>query len=296
VEVTFGILGRTALQIDGRWDESWGRPRERAVLAVLLLHAGRPVRIDTLVELIWPENVPSLRDRAATVQTYATRIRRSLMRIKSEGVLIAQNGSYRVDVDRSSVDYFRSRSLVIDARSELRRGRPQQAIELASQAISLWRGQPLEDVQTDWARNWRLRVETDEWVPANTTFVEALIELGEFSEALIRVNEVSADYPHDLSLIKLRLTALHGLARYSDATTAYFTARRRLLDDSETQAADHLRQFYDNLINRHPALNRKPERTETIVVPRQLPNDLRDFIGRKSVVTVAVASQCRRLP
>jgi len=284
VDAAFGILGKTALRIDGALEESWGARRERAVLARLLIHPGRPLPIDTLIEWVWPEDATLPRNPVPTFHTYATRIRRSLQRVAVPAALVAADGSYRLDVDKAEIDYFRFGNLMADARTAARQGELPDAISLASQAIQLWRGRPLDDLTSEPAQAWRRRVEHDEWIPANHLLLEALLEQGEFAEVLARLNDLQADHSGDVSLAKLRMSALHGLSRPSEATAYYFSTRRRLLDDADDHAAEHLRQHHETLRTtgfvdpgRLPSLAPQGQ-------PRQLPHDVPVFVGRADLL------------
>lgn len=283
MDTAFGILGRTALRIDGRIEEGWGAPRERAVLATLLIRPGRPMPIGTLIEWVWPEETSPPRNPVPTFHTYATRIRRSLERVGVPVVLVGEDGSYRLEMDPTEVDLHRFRSLMSDARSELRRGRVPQTIVLATEAVRLWRGRPVDDLSSERAQAWRTHLVHDEWIPANTVLLEAMLAAGEFNEALTRLNDLQADHAHDLSLAKLRMSALRGLARSSEADAYYFSIRRRLLADGDEQAADHLRRYHENLRFRAGETHSAP-RVEPTTRPRQLLHDIADFVGRTDLL------------
>src|SRR6266545_6533869 len=120
MDIVFGILGRTALRIDGGLDEDWGTPRLSAMLATLLVHAGRAVPIDTLVAWVWPEEGDTPQNPASTFHTYATRLRKSLQRLAKPPTLYVENGCYRLDVDKSLIDYGRFRMLIGQARAHAR--------------------------------------------------------------------------------------------------------------------------------------------------------------------------------
>jgi tetratricopeptide (TPR) repeat protein/DNA-binding SARP family transcriptional activator len=282
--VTFGILGRTALRVAGKIDESWGRPRERQVLGALLAHAGRRVSIETLIEWAWPEKSASLRNPVATFHTYATRIRNALRRVDVPATLVAKDGTYRLEVERSEVDYFRFRGFMTEVHTLLRQRKTPEAANLAHRALALWRGRPLEDLRTDHANNWRHRVEVDEWLPANVTLLEAMLELGDHETVLARVDDLLADHPHDLALTKVRLGALHGLARYDAAVNYYINARRRMVKEADMQGAEHIRRFHETLLaDQRPPVQTAQSGGEKIAVPHQLPRDV-DFVGRAEML------------
>src|SRR5262245_56932428 len=108
----FGILGRTALLIDGSLQEGWATPRERAILGALRVNAGRWVSVDTLIEWAWPEDTAQPRNLGPTFHTYAGRIRKWLRQMPSHPALNTGNGSYLLDVDKSLIDYHQFTALL----------------------------------------------------------------------------------------------------------------------------------------------------------------------------------------
>jgi DNA-binding SARP family transcriptional activator len=285
VDATFAILGPTALRIaSGTLDENWGRPKERGMLATLLIYAGRPVHVDTLVEWIWSDDNPVPRSLAQTIYTYATRIRHALRQMESPVDLVRESSGYRLDVDRSSIDYYQSQKLIRKARELRDSGQLRDGLLAGSQALELWRGRPLADLRTDRADNWRRHVRTDEWLPANAVVIEIMLELGDVDGALSRLNELRTEHADDLSLAKLRLTALRRLARYDDASAYYFDVRKRLRENGDEQAVAHLGRFYDDLARADQRQRSVPIRTRDSIVPRQLPHDVADFVGRDQLL------------
>jgi tetratricopeptide (TPR) repeat protein len=249
------------------------------MLATLLVHAGRAVPIETLVAWIWPEEDATPQSPASTFHTYATRIRTALRRLSNPPTLHVEYGSYRLDVDKSLIDYDRFRTLIGQARACARAEAHQEAAGYAERALTLWRGRALEDLKGEPARAWRTRVLWDEWMPANVIHVEALLQLGEFGEALTRLDELKTEFSHDVTLAKLRLSALHGLSRYAEATAHYLGMRRVLLDEVDEQSAEHLREHHENLRAKSMPAESTSLR-EPAVVPRQLPRDIVEFVGR----------------
>ncbi len=274
-----GILGTTALLLDGGADDEWGKPRERAVLAALLVHANEVVPVEELVRWVWPRDKPVPLHPDATFDAYVTRIRRVLDRLPSPPVLSAEDGGYRLAVDRSQVDLQLFRDLIADAREA---GAPRRALDLVEGALWLWRGLPLADLATEPARAWRERVLNEEWLAAHTIRVQALFDLGRYDEALAALDELLADFPDDLHLVTLTLTGLYRQHRLTDATRFFLTTWRRLRADGDEQAAHLLRRQYAALSAAHPA----PALPRPTLVPRQLPRDVRDFVGRREQIAV----------
>jgi tetratricopeptide (TPR) repeat protein len=271
-----GILGTTALLLDGGPDDTWGKPRERAVLATLVVHAGQVVPIEKLLRWVWPHDKPVPQNPGPTFSTYATRIRRALERLPSPPTLRAGQGGYRLELDRSRIDFFRFKDLVAEARKHIAED-PGRVVDMIEAALWLWRGMPLADLTSEPALAWRERTLQNEWLAAHTIRVQALLDLGRHDEVIAALDDVQADYPNDVQLATLRLTALYGRRRFEDATRYYLVTRRRFRDDGDDQAANHLRQHNATLA----ADNTVPTGPQPTAVPRQLQHDVLDFVGRR---------------
>jgi tetratricopeptide (TPR) repeat protein len=259
------------------------------MLATLLVHPGRAVPIDMLVAWVWPEDGVIPQHPASTFHTYATRIRASLRRLAKPPKLHVENGCYRLDVDRSSIDYGQFRTLVAEARRHARAQAHRSAAEVSDRALRLWRGRALDDLRSEPARAWRTLVLRDEWLPANVIHIEALLDLDEFADALARLDDLKADFENDVALARLRLSALYGLSRHAEATAYYLGVRRALLDEADEQGAGSLREHHESLRARSAAVE-APRLRESTVVPRQLPHDTPEFVGRDDLLTALDAA------
>ncbi|MFI7675753.1 AfsR/SARP family transcriptional regulator [Actinophytocola sp. NPDC049390] len=270
-----GILGTTALLLDGGPDEKWGKPRERAVLATLAVHADQVVPIDKLLRWVWPGDQPVPANPGPTFNTYATRIRRALERLPRPPKLRAAQGGYRLEVDRSSIDLHLFRDLVAQARGHVD-DNPARVVELVESAIWLWRGPPLADLASEPAQEWRERVVRNDWLAAHTLRAQALLDLERYDESVAALDELQADFPDDVQLANLRLSGLVGAKRFSDATRHYLSTWQRFRADGDEQSAQHLRRHYNALM----AEQTTPVTPQATIVPRQLPHDVADFVGR----------------
>lgn len=197
-------------------------------------------------------------------------------------MLYTGNGSYRLDVDKSLIDYHQFRSLITRARTHARRQDPEQAVECAEQALALYRGRPLDDLSSAPAAAWRKRVLQDEWLPAHTILLEALLAIGECDQVLARLNDLQVDHRYDMGLAKLRMSALHELARSSEATAYYFDIRHHLLEEGDEQGANHIRQHHESLRTQQQETSRA--RPAESMPPRQLPRDIVEFVGRDGLL------------
>jgi DNA-binding SARP family transcriptional activator len=281
MDAMLGILGSTALLLDSGPDDTWGKPRERAVLATLLVHANEMVPVEKLVRWVWPKNKPAPLQPGPTFDTYVARIRRMLARLPSPPGLRVEDGGYRLVVDPSLLDLHQFRAILATARTHAGRDAA-RAFELVESALGLWRGLPLADLVTEPARAWRERVLRDDWLAAHRIRVRALIDLRRQDEALAALDELQADYPEELGLAQLRLTALYHRRRFTEATAYFLTVWHGLRAAGDEHPARLLHQHHAALAAAHPAT----ELPEPTLVPRRLPVDVPDFIGRRAELAV----------
>src|SRR5262245_18856684 len=130
----FRLLGSLEARSDGVPIELGG-PKQRAVLAVLLLDAGRTVSTDRLIDALWGEQPP--RTASTSLQNFVSQLRKQL----GTDVLATKAPGYLLRIDPLQVDLNRAQALLAEARQAL----PDERVEKLRQAIGMWRGPPLEE-------------------------------------------------------------------------------------------------------------------------------------------------------
>ena len=281
--IDFRILGRTCLRVGDKFIGDWGAPKERGVLAVLLVHVGKAIPVRTLAEWVWSEG-RAPRDPIGALYTYTTRIRAALRRSGVEFDLASDDGAYRLAVDESSIDYRAFRTRVGEARRVARDGDQDTARVLLQDSLALWHGEPLADLDTDRAANWRRVAIRDEWLATNRALLQSLHHVGEFNEMLDVLQAIQVDHDLDLLLAKLRLQALYALDRGDDAIEYYLDYYHRAKAAANDVRADELRGFHDRLIRPNPARQVPEERTGTTRGPWNLPYGMAELAGRADLV------------
>ena len=102
----FGLLGSLEVVDDDGTPVDVGGAQPRTVLALLLAANGRVVPVDTLLDALWGDDPPP--SAAGTVQSYISRLRRSLEPVRAPGaaatVLVREPPGYRLAVDAAAVD------------------------------------------------------------------------------------------------------------------------------------------------------------------------------------------------
>ena len=171
----FGLLGPLEVS-DDAGPVALGKPRQRAVLARLLLDVNHVVPVERIVSDLWGEAPPSR--PVGAVHAYVSTLRRILEPDRapraSATVLVSRSPGYLLTLDADAVDGERFESLVTTSRTLSR----EKAVEVLDEALALWRGPVLADFAFEsWviapaARYDELRVSAVE------TRFSALLDLG----------------------------------------------------------------------------------------------------------------------
>ena len=163
-KVTFRILGRIEALVDSRPVDLSSR-RERALLGVLLLHAGEVISVDTLIDSVWGEPAPA--SARHMVHEYVSRLRVTL---GDASVVATRAPGYAVERDAGELDAARFAELLAGARSAVAAGELDAALDGFDEALGLWRGPALSDVALEGdARSAATRLDDEPTAPTTTT-------------------------------------------------------------------------------------------------------------------------------
>ncbi len=276
------LLGPVAVLADGRPVEV-GPARQRGVLAILLLCAGRPVTVDDLALRLWGEDPPP--GCRESVRAYVCRLRRALL---PTGVRIDRRaGGYAADLPKEDLDLHVFRALVVQARSAQLAGDARRAVAAYDQALGLWPGAALTGVGSEWldARRDALALERH---TVELDHADAALAVGEHARLLPSLVERDAAEPYDERLAGQLLLALHQCGRTTQALDHYRTVRQRLRTDLGTEPGAALRAVHQRVLAGEAApVSPLPlaaaARAARPVVPHQLPPAPAGFVERPAV-------------
>src|SRR6266508_3549333 len=185
-----------------------GPSRQRAVLAALLVDAGRPVTVETVIDRVWGDTPP---DRVRhTLYVYVARLRTAL----GSSRLLNRSGGYVLAVDPGQVDLHVFRSQVARARAA---SCPEaERATLLRRALDLWRGTPLADVPGEWAaqvrEGWR-----QQHLEAAVSWAQAALSAGAPGALVGPLVELSTEHPLAEPLVAALMRALHASGRRAEA-------------------------------------------------------------------------------
>lgn len=270
-----GILGPLIVAEDGRTVEIGGG-RLRALLVWLALDVGRPVRVDTLADALWGDDLPH--DHANAIQSLVSRLRRVLPR---PDVLRSEHGGYRLDIDRNAVDAVQFEDLARRGREALRASDIGTAATTLARAQALWRGAALADVLDSQAaaapaarlEELRLTVTEDR--------LEAELTRGRYGETIGELEAVVADHPYRERFRGQLMTAMYATGRRTEALRSYESFRDQIADELGADPSTELQAIHLGILRSDLPL---AERSAT-TWRTNLPAARSSFIGRDEDVT-----------
>jgi DNA-binding SARP family transcriptional activator/Tfp pilus assembly protein PilF len=265
------------------------RGRQRAVLAVLLLNAGRVVSVGEIAEALW--GAAPLPSAPATVRNYVKRLR-SVLGDVSQARIVTRAPGYLIRVDPGELDLARFEDLLDSARQAARGGSWQAAADQAQAALALWRGQPLADVQSEALSLREVPRLAELRLQAAELRIDAELHLGRHGVAIAELERMAAAYPLREHLYTRLMLALYRDGRQAEALAAYQQARRVLVDELGTEPGEELRELHQQILNAGPVLTgpgsgplppgeaRSAGARPEPVAPRELPGPVPQFVGR----------------
>ncbi|WP_271220825.1 BTAD domain-containing putative transcriptional regulator [Streptosporangium carneum] len=237
-QVRVGILGPLVLDT-ATGPTRVGGARLRALLARLVLDAGRAVRPSTLVEALWGEAAPA--DHLHALQSLVSRSRRVL---GDPGLLTSGPAGYRLAVEPDAVDAVRFERLARAGRRSHAQSRPAEAAATLREALSLWRGPALADVrEAPFAAAEAERLERARLAVLEDR-VEADLALGADLDLVAELESLTAAHPfrERLHAQLIRALALNG--RGAEALAAYQRIRGLLADSFGSDPGAQLQEAH----------------------------------------------------
>src|SRR5215218_3589898 len=191
--------------------------KERALLAILLLHANRVVATERLVDDLWGDDPPRMARKSLQV-------RMSSLRKSLGDVLVSRPPGYLVRVRPGELDLQRFEQLAADAREALDEDRAEAAARLLRDALDLWRGAPLADVrQESFLGPAVVRLE-ELRLAAIELRIEADLARGREAEVVGDLEVLTAEHPYRERFHGQLMLALYRAGRQVDALDAYRSA------------------------------------------------------------------------
>ncbi|HEY2209732.1 MAG TPA: BTAD domain-containing putative transcriptional regulator [Gaiellaceae bacterium] len=275
----FRILGAVEVLVDGA-PAALGAPKQRALLAMLLVNRRRVMSADALVDGLWGESPPA--SAVQSLQVYVHGLRRAL---GAERIETAGRG-YRAAVSEDELDLDRFERGLERGRAARESGHAEDAADELRQALSLWRGSALADLPEESRR----AAEADRLDELRLTALElrydAELASGRHDAVVAELEALTAEHPYHERFLEQRVLALYRCGRQADALEVYREARRTLSEDLGLEPGPALQELERAVLRQDPSLAAPPAPTRST---RPLPTPPTPLVGRRLELAAVAA-------
>jgi len=243
----FRLLGSLEASIENR-PLSLGGPRQRALLAILLLRANEVVARDRLIDELWSDEAPE--GSANALAALVARLRRVLPR----EVLVTRSGGYELLIEPDAIDLPRFERLVDEGSRALKSGDAPLAAERLRSALCLWRGPPLADFAYEPFAESAIRRLEELRLVALEDRIDADLALGRHADLVGELQELLLEHPLRERFRVAIMLALYRSGRQAEALEAYQQARHALVDELGLEPSEELQRLERAILQHDPSL------------------------------------------
>ncbi|MGV9412623.1 BTAD domain-containing putative transcriptional regulator [Nocardia sp. NPDC003693] len=251
----FSVLGPVTARTAAGLDVEIPEAKVRALLAALLIEAGRPVSADRLIDGLWGERLP--RHANGALQTKVSRLRRALGAAEPGAEQLVESAApgYLLRVGPADVDAGQFRELTEAA---ARASDPRARADLLARALGLWRGEPFTGIgDPDFARAATARL-TEQHLAAAELLAETRLELGEHHALVAELGDLAGRHPLRERLRALQITALYRAGRQSEALAVYTEVRNLLAEELGVDPGPELTGLHRAILSHDESLRAAP--------------------------------------
>jgi predicted ATPase/DNA-binding SARP family transcriptional activator len=268
--IEFRVLGPIEVIRDGN-PVGLGGPRQRVLLALLLVDAPRPVPVERLADELWhgepPDGAPT------TMRAYVSKLRTVL---GADAAITSSTAGYALDVGGDNVDATRFERLAREGHEALERGATRRAATRLGRALELWRGHPFAGVNDEGALRLEAQRLEDLRLSAFEDRIEADLALGQNAELIDELEGLVRDYPYRERLWRQLMLALYRAERQADALAAYRRARGVLDEELGLEPGEELQRLEQAILRHEVPPARPPEERHNLPAP------ISSFVGRET--------------
>jgi DNA-binding SARP family transcriptional activator len=240
----FRILGPLEVLEEGR-AVAVGGQKQRALLAVLLLDAGRVVSVDRIVDALWGEQPP--KTAPTSLQNFVSHLRKVL----GADVLVTQPPGYVLRIAPEQLDLERFRMLVEAAK----RSPVQERATKLRQGLALWRGPPLADFALDTFAQPEIGRLEELRLAALEERIDAELETGAHAGLVGELEVLVEQQPLREGLRRQLMLALYRSGRQAEALQVYHDTRRVLVDELGIDPSRRLQQVHGAILRQDADLD-----------------------------------------
>jgi SARP family transcriptional regulator, regulator of embCAB operon len=286
----FGLLGPLEMSVDGAL-VPLGTPKQRAVLAMLVINRNSPVGVERLITALWEGWPPS--GARASIHSYVSNLRKLLsgVGIDPRTVLAAAPPGYRLSIPDNTCDLGRFIAEKTAGVHAAALGRFEQASRHLSTALAQWRGPVLDDLRDFQFVDTYATSLVEDKILVHTAKAEAEIACGRASAVIAELEALTVEHPYREPLWAQLITAYYLTDRQSDALGAYRRVKATLADDLGIDPGQTLRDLNELILRQEPLDAKKSAKTTAAGTVTVL--DQRTMVsGHKVVAYLHEASGC----
>jgi DNA-binding SARP family transcriptional activator len=229
-----------------------GSPRQRALLAALLIRRNEVVPLDAIVAALWPGDPP--RTAAQIIRVYVSQLRKLLGDDERRRVLVTHTNGYSLQTGPGEVDADRFELLCSEAKELLSNGAPESARSRLDEALRLWRGDPLPEFAYEDFAAPEIRRLAEVRLGAVEDRADAALASGDSGDLVADLEQLAHENPLRERVHAQLMLALYRSDRQVEALAAYQDVRRRLVDELGLEPGETLRNLHSRMLQRDPEL------------------------------------------
>jgi WD40 repeat protein/DNA-binding SARP family transcriptional activator len=233
-----------------------GGERQRALLALFLVHANELVRTEQLVDQLLGEELSE--QALNTTRVAVSRLRRLLEDGDADGVLLTQAGGYVLRAEPEQLDATRFERLLSEGRGLRAAGDAASAAARLREAMALWRGPPLADLALLEFAQPEIRRLEELRLLAVMERIDADLVLGADAELIGELEALVAANPLLERLRAQLMLALYRAGRQAEALEVYRQTSRLLRDELGLEPSRGLQELERRVLRQDPALELAP--------------------------------------
>jgi DNA-binding SARP family transcriptional activator len=231
---------------------SLGGARQRAVLATLVLHVNEVVSRDRLVEAVWGEDPPGT--AASALQGYISALRK----VVGADLIVTRAPGYALEAPSELVDLHLFESLAAQGADALAADDASRAAELLGEALALWRGEPLADLESvESVQLERLRLQ-ERRLSALADRIDADLELGRHAELVGELRSLVREHPLKERFRAQLMLALYRSGRQAEALDVYRQGRSLFAAELGIEPGESLKRLERAILQQDETLAPPP--------------------------------------
>jgi SARP family transcriptional regulator, regulator of embCAB operon len=253
----FGVLGPLVMTANGT-RVPLGAPKQRAVLAMLVINRNRPVSVDSLTTAVWGlDPVPAAR---TSIQSYVSTLRRLLRTagvVNPYAVLASAPPGYQLSVADADCDLGRFIAEKTAGVQAAAAGRFEEASSRLSAALGEWRGPLLDDLRDFAFVDAFATTLLEDKVAVHTARAEAEIACGRANGVIGELEALTAQHPYREPLWAQLITAYYVTERQSDALGAYRRLRMALAEGLGIDPGPTVSALHERILRQEPLVAKR---------------------------------------